>query len=71
MSSIEWLIDQLQKTDKGKNFLEQSYNKGIIEQAKEMHRKEIIDAYQSGQILVELNAKDYYTETFTDTNKKA
>ena len=69
MTSIEWLVKEL--------FLEDTiyrYNLKVIEQAKEMHKQEIIKAFEYGVnegALTDINylkcseeAEFYYQETF-------
>ena len=60
-SSIEWLYKELLNSEP--NILE--WNK-LLEQAKEMHKQEIIDAFSLGdnQQGFENEALDYYNETF-------
>jgi hypothetical protein len=65
MTSIEWLIDQLME----RGFQEKNYE--ILNQAKEMHKQEIIDAYvQCGKDnfdhikVINMSAVEYYQETF-------
>ena len=43
-TAIEWLIDEL--TDNGIEYLDLAYE--IIEQAKEMEKQQITDAYDKG-----------------------
>ena len=43
MTSIEWLIDQLIPEDQHEGIMD------IIEDAKDRHKQEIIDAYSSGR----------------------
>jgi hypothetical protein len=65
MTSIEWLEQQL-FNKQGK------FNKSDIEQAKEMHKQEIIDAYHEGEDNIDNDgctigrdgAETYYQETF-------
>jgi hypothetical protein len=64
MTSIEWLLEQV----------EHNISKTIIEQAKEMHKAEIIDAYGVGMnegcsYMTDgktefQNREQYYQETF-------
>jgi len=65
MTSIEWLIDQLIPEDQHEGIMD------IIEDAKEMHKQEIIDAYsQCGRDnfehikVINRSATEYYQETF-------
>jgi hypothetical protein len=59
-SSIEWLYKELLNSEP--NILE--WNK-LLEQAKEMHKQEIIDAYKFG-ISDEyvIGSEEYYNKTF-------
>jgi disulfide oxidoreductase YuzD len=66
-SSIEWLDQELPKNFniKGVQILYDS----ILEQAKEMHKQEIIEAHEKGQNLYSDvircdKSKNYYNETF-------
>ena len=56
MTSIEWLIEKL-----GWNNRSDAINR-IVDEAKEMHKEEIIDAYDSGYFGE--NGEQYYNETF-------
>jgi hypothetical protein len=64
MTSIEWLSEKL------KEAFERKYMYGdIIEQAKEMHKQEIIDAHINGHnapssTIKNFDAEQYYQETF-------
>jgi hypothetical protein len=74
MTSIEWLEEKLN------DFLQFEYSKEwdvinkLIEQAKEMHKKEIIEAFDNGDFNIHLDygefekkyksAEQYYQETF-------
>jgi vacuolar-type H+-ATPase subunit H len=61
MTSIEWLIDQLIPEDQHEGIMD------IIEDAKEMHKQEIIDAYNKSFELRDKpysTAEKYYQETF-------
>ena len=71
MTSIEWLEEKLN------DFLQFEYSREwdvinkLIEQAKEMHKKEIIDAWKMGRydsdkiVMTEkFYAEQYYQETF-------
>ena len=68
-SSIEWLIDQLEKWELYSKISFQCLKE--IEQAKEMHKQEIIEAwkmgrYDSDKIVMseKFYAEEYYNETF-------
>jgi hypothetical protein len=61
-TAVEWLIDELK--DNGIDYLDLAYE--IIEQALEMEKQQIIDAYIEGYSS-NLNASDsekYYNETY-------
>lgn len=66
-SSIEWLITELSRQTR-------LYTKQeIIDQAKEMHKQEVIDAYvdggEKGFNKFGENSEQYYNETFkTESN---
>ena len=80
MTSIEWLIDRIaEKSVMEKDRYYIPYNSGtidithIIEQAKEMHKQEIIDAWNGGDYAYFYSKEtgrdfadgnDYYQETF-------
>lgn len=64
MTSIEWLESKLPTA-----FKELSINKELFKQAKEMHKKEIIDAFIDGNRqecydATETLGDKYYIETF-------
>lgn len=66
-SSIEWLIEELNKSTSLTSFVPEcsdDYKKeilGIIEQAKEMHKQEIIEAYEK----ISMNTpEEYYKNTY-------
>ena len=60
-SSIEWLVSRIKLGDK--SFDEFFY--GYIEEAKEMHKKEIIKAYYGESYSTSIfNGEDYYNKTF-------
>ena len=67
MTSIEWLHEKLSKSSSEE--LIGNINKWF-EQAKEMHRKEIIDAYMDRmdctdkEALAKIIGREYYEKTF-------
>lgn len=69
LSSIEWLVNEI-TTKYDKHFAE--FYKSEIEQTKELHKQEIIEAYYDGtaQFAVDARidyprtAKEYYQQTF-------
>jgi len=63
-SSIEWLYEELNKPfQKGRHITE------IFQQAKEMHRQEIVDAYDGHPLHARnsQNGEEYYFVTFEQT----
>jgi L-rhamnose isomerase len=62
-SSIEWLMVKIHTTDWVNNTREEKLE--IFEQAKEMHKQEIVDAYKFG-ISDEyvIGSEEYYNKTF-------
>ena len=70
-SSIEWLIEELNKSTSLTSFVPEcsdDYKKeilGIIDQAKEMHKQEIIEAYEIGVGSEEYGyGVEYYKNTY-------
>lgn len=70
-TAVEWLVEQLKN---GKEF-----NENLINQAKEMEKEQIIEAYHEGTFATDekITAEEYYNETFkqetltyTETAKK-
>jgi len=61
MTSIEFLKEKLTSVFVN----DEGFNK-LFEQAKEMHKQEIIDAYNEGESFPQsyLHSKNYYEETF-------
>jgi hypothetical protein len=58
MTSIEWLIDQLP-------LIQQEGLRDVWEQAKEMHKQEIIEAWEDGiDSFSTRSSEQYYQETF-------
>ena len=75
MNSIEWFVNQVEKISNNKTLSKQKsidlYNKAI-EEAKEMHKQEIIDfarhclnkAKDTDILTAFINTQQYYQETF-------
>ena len=69
-TAVEWLIDEMNNI-KGSStnmnskvqFLEKELN-NLFEQAKEMEKEEIENAFNYGQFDLGMEADDYYNETF-------
>ena len=60
-TAVDWLIEMFNITN-----VKLSHHTLIIEQAKEMEKEQIIDAYETSHISM-MTAEQYYNETF---NKK-
>jgi hypothetical protein len=67
MTSIEWLIEQIKSTEWKDKYI--WHKEDIFEQAKEMHKQEIMNAYNQGASDAYPNGSyiegnTYYQETF-------
>lgn len=64
-SSIDWLEDKLNGVDTG---VSHHYFNSIIQEAKAMHKQEIVDAYEDGHLMgssnLENTGKQHYHETY-------
>ena len=61
-TAVEWLINEMHKKEQG--LIETSYNH-LFDQAKEMEKQQIIDAWiVEDNTLQRLRAEQYYNETF-------
>jgi hypothetical protein len=62
-TAVEWLVNELRN---GKEF-----NDELIEQAKEMEKEQIMDAYIQGSISLtsKNDAEQYYKETYESKTK--
>lgn len=76
--SIDWLIDQIKNVENQKNLTGAQWM-DVVEQAKEMHKEEIIVAFYEGieqesnehgtMYLDKTEAVKYYNETFGGDNE--
>jgi len=74
MTSIEWLWEQIDGIIPYQDIKTSQLFNGVLEQAKEMHKQEIIDAYKRESAYmkyigcsdeqIKTSAKKYYQETF-------
>jgi len=65
MTSVQWLIEQLYQHEYHIDILDVATINGYFEQAKEMHKKEIIDAIEEEVFhSTDKTAEQYYNETF-------
>jgi hypothetical protein len=70
MTAVEWLYQEITK----KSVNNQSHNVlGILKQAKEMEKKQIIDAYDDGNYAYGMGIKEpeqYYNEIYGGENNE-
>ena len=70
--SIDWLIDQIKNVDNQKNLTGAQWI-DVVEQAKAMHKEEIINSYEDGHLMgssnLENTGKQHYYETFGGNNE--
>ncbi len=59
MTAVEWLVAHL--TEYGFNL---KLHKAEINQAKEMEKQQIMEAYNDGFLNIDKNSEQYYNETF-------
>ena len=67
-TAVDWLLEEL--SDNGFSHLDLATD--IIEQAKEMEKEQIIEAFKHGKlppIFVNFNAEEYYNETYKNETK--
>lgn len=71
MTAVEKAIYLIHKDYEVNGRLRLAYVSKVLNQAKEMEKQQIIDAYVSGehQQGFEVEAEQYYNETFKNTNK--
>jgi hypothetical protein len=62
-TAVEWLVEQITLPELGDN---PQWVQDAIEQAKEMEKEQIIDAYETElyQYKTEISGEQYYNETF-------
>ena len=71
-SSLDYLIEQLFKTRNNSTEVKETNSESIIEQAKAMHKEEIINATIYGDRFegcYGLDSEQYYNETFGGNNE--
>lgn len=60
-TAVEWLYQEITK----KSVNDESHNViGILNQAKELEKQQIIDAYRFPNTLVDMSSEEYYNETY-------
>jgi len=66
MTSIEWLWEQIDGIIPYQDIKTSQLFNGVLEQAKEMHKQEIIDAWEMGRFNIDEVGlgEEYYQETF-------
>lgn len=62
ISAVEWLLNEMSASDWW--YLPQSMKQDIIDQAKEMEKEQIIDAYDKNKMGRVNYGEQYYNETF-------
>jgi len=65
MTAVQWLVEQI-KNDHNQKALSANQWMDVIEQAKQMEKEQIIDAFTNGehQQGFEAEAEQYYNETY-------
>jgi hypothetical protein len=62
-TAVEWLVNEMREYDWW--YLPESMKEDIIEQAKEMEKEQIIEAYKFGNLSdIYFKPEQYYNETF-------
>ena len=65
MTSIEWLWEQIDGIIPYQDIKTSQLFNGVLEQAKEMHKQEIMEAWEDGiDSFSTRSAEQYYKETF-------
>ena len=71
VTAVEWILQYL-KNVKPNEFCSIEKIKKLLEQAKEMEKQQIIDAYKQGQYdsepIRETDAEQYYNQTYGKAN---
>jgi hypothetical protein len=68
-TAVEWLLQKLFETNNNTNDAKKRDINKTIEQAKEMEKQQIIDAYDDGNYAYGMGIKEpeeYYNETFKE-----
>jgi uncharacterized protein (DUF2342 family) len=68
-TAVEWLVEQLFKTNNNTNDVKKIDSKSIIEQAKEIEKQQIIQSNRDGVDMIVnekhfITGEQYYNETF-------
>ena len=66
-TAVEWFNDEILIH---LNFDQRLYLKDIFEQAKELEKQQIIDAYTHERVLLQITAEQYYNETYKNQQTK-
>jgi len=68
-TAVEWLVEQI-RSDQNQKALSAREWMQVIEQAKQMEKEQIVDAYKADLPHVnDLDAEQYYKETYKPNNK--
>ncbi len=78
VTAVEWLVEQLSSSKYFYNLMEEIQSRstiaepnGILQQAKEIEKEQIIDAYSNNgmnEVDQRANAEQYYNEQFKQDN---
>ena len=74
LTSVEWLWEQIDNTFPYQNIKTSEVFNGLLEQAKKLHRQQIIDAWINGDARICESksipyAEDYYNETYNNVQQ--
>ena len=62
ITAVEWLVEQMKKPYADKHIMD------ILDQAKQLEKQQIVDAYNNGQQIPPFEyAEQYYSETYQST----
>ena len=64
MTVVQWLQEALEGSVLNHEQIMQTI--GLFEQAKEMEKQQIIEAYTHDRIMLQITAEQYYKETFNN-----
>jgi len=68
--AVEWLVEYIQNENKNGHEFHPKYNEEIVNQAKEMEKQQIIEAFYDGCFDTNSwRAEQYYNQTFKEIEK--
>jgi hypothetical protein len=73
-TAVEWLWEQIDNTIPFQNIQTSQIFNGLLEQAKEMHKQEVMQALNDGKYMVIVHKENksleqYYNETYGGNNE--